>query len=67
MARVTNEIYKPGRSRVEVDGSGGVAHRVEGAGVPARPYADALRDLVGEDEVEILGAQRGPGDSLDFL
>src|SRR5271165_1407216 len=35
--------------------------------IPAWPYPDVLRDLMGEGEVEVLGAQRRPGDTLDLL
>ena len=57
----------PARPRVQVDGRRCPAHRVERAGVPARPEADALADLVGEDKVEVLGAQGRPRDPLDLL
>ena len=57
----------PARPRIQVDGRRRPADRVERAGVPARPEADAPADLVGEDKVEVLGAQGGPGDPLDLL
>ena len=57
----------PGRPRIQVHRGRGVAHRVERAGVPARPDAQALRDLVGEHETEVRLAQGRAGDPLDLL
>ena len=57
----------PGRPRVKVHSGRGVADGGEGARIPAGPDADVLRHLVREGEVEVLGAEGGPGDSLDLL
>src|SRR6266849_4555132 len=57
----------PGGAGIEVDGGRRVAYSIEGTGVPARPWADALGSLVGEEEVEIGPAEGWPGDALNLL
>src|SRR6266568_3692960 len=57
----------PGRARIEVDSGGRVADGIERAGVPARPWADVLGNLAGEEEVEVSPAESWLGDSLDLL
>src|SRR4029077_16500919 len=44
-----------------------VADGGERSRIPAGPDSDALRHLVREGEVEILGAESGPGDPRDLL
>jgi hypothetical protein len=44
-----------------------VGHRVKGAGVPAGPWANALGNPVGEEEVEVGLTQRRLGDPFDLL
>ena len=57
----------PSWARVEINGGGGVGHGVKGAGVPAGPWANALGNLVGEEEVEVGLTQRRLGDPFDLL
>src|ERR1700730_447778 len=57
----------PGGAWIEVDSGGRVTCGVEGAGVPAWPWANALRDLVREEEAEVRLAEGGLGDSLNLL
>src|SRR5712691_6829239 len=64
---VTRCRCPPGRPRIEGDSRGRVAYGIERAGIPARPWANALGHLVGEEEAEVRLAESWLGDSLDFL
>ena len=57
----------PGTARIEVDGGGCMADGIEGAGVPARPWANVLGNLMREDEAEVRLAEGRPGYPLNLL
>src|ERR1022692_1493828 len=57
----------PGSTRIEVDGGGRMADGIESTGIPARPWANVLGNLMREDEAEVCLAEGGPGYSLNLL
>src|ERR1022692_979691 len=57
----------PGGARIEVDGGGRMADGIEGTGIPARPWANVLGNLMREDEAEVCLAECRSGYSLNLL